>query len=113
MHITINGAVGKLVSEEYLRKIVEAATNFAHIHCLTHRESEILVYLSFFGFSNREIAQCCFIAEKTVKNHIDNMMRKLDIRSSRQLNAILLRTIFNETDELASLKADDKVRKIV
>lgn len=32
------------------------------------------------GYSNREIAKACFVAEGTVKNHISNILSKLGVR---------------------------------
>ena len=43
---------------------------------LTKREVEILRTMAS-GFSNREIAKACFVAEGTVKNHISNILTKL------------------------------------
>jgi DNA-binding NarL/FixJ family response regulator len=46
---------------------------------LTEREVEILRLLAG-GFSNREIADALRIAEGTVKNHVSNVLSKLDTR---------------------------------
>lgn len=46
---------------------------------LTDRELE-LVKLMAKGLSNKEIATALYISEKTVKNHITNILRKLDLR---------------------------------
>lgn len=45
---------------------------------LTEREQEVLC-LIVQGKTNREIAVELFITEKTVKNHVTNMLRKLDM----------------------------------
>jgi DNA-binding NarL/FixJ family response regulator len=50
---------------------------------LTPREREILNWIAS-GASNREIAQQLFIAEKTVKNHITNILSRLDLRDRTQ-----------------------------
>lgn len=50
---------------------------------LTERELEILAYVSQ-GFSNREIAQKCCIAEGTVKRHMNNIYSKLQVKSRTQ-----------------------------
>jgi DNA-binding NarL/FixJ family response regulator len=46
---------------------------------LTKREVEIVGMMAA-GYSNREIAKACFVAEGTVKNHISNILSKLGVR---------------------------------
>lgn len=46
---------------------------------LTERETEILRLMAG-GFSNREIASALTVAEGTVKNHVSNILTKLDVR---------------------------------
>lgn len=53
---------------------------------LTPREKEVLSLLTT-GCSNKEIAQELFISEKTVKNHLNSIFRKLDV--TQRLQAIL------------------------
>lgn len=50
---------------------------------LTSRELEILRYI-VEGMSNKEIAAALFISEKTVKNHITSLLRKLDVEDRTQ-----------------------------
>lgn len=45
---------------------------------LTERESEILKLIAQ-GANNREIADQLFISEKTVKNHVSSILRKLEL----------------------------------
>jgi len=45
---------------------------------LTQREIEVLLLISE-GLNNREIADQLFISEKTVKNHVSNIFRKIDV----------------------------------
>ena len=45
---------------------------------LTEREREILIHVSL-GKSNREIARDLYISEKTVKNHLTNIFRKIGV----------------------------------
>ncbi len=56
---------------------------------LTPREQEI-VELIATGASNREIAQALFIAEKTVKNRITNILSQLDLRDRTQLAIVAI-----------------------
>ncbi len=50
---------------------------------LSDREYEVLTLLAR-GMSNREIAEELFISEKTVKNHVSNVLRKLDVNDRTQ-----------------------------
>ena len=50
---------------------------------LTSREREVLKLIGK-GDSNRDIAECLYISEKTVKNHITNILRKLDAKDRTQ-----------------------------
>lgn len=43
---------------------------------LTHRENEVLTYVAK-GLRNKQIAAECDIAEKTVRNHVSNILSKL------------------------------------
>ena len=46
---------------------------------LTDRETEILRLMAS-GFSNKEIANSLGVAEGTIKNHVSNLLLKLDAR---------------------------------
>jgi DNA-binding NarL/FixJ family response regulator len=50
---------------------------------LTDRELEVLRLLAK-GMLNKEIANILFISEKTVKNHISSIFRKLDVQDRTQ-----------------------------
>jgi DNA-binding CsgD family transcriptional regulator len=63
--------------------------DFSNYYQFTQRESEILILIAVYGFSNREIADQCVISEKTVKNHLANIMKKIGIRSTRKLLSLL------------------------
>lgn len=51
---------------------------------LTSREQEVVGLISK-GANNREIAQYLHISEKTVKNHITNILNRLDLRDRTQV----------------------------
>lgn len=55
----------------------------ANINELTERELEVLKELGY-GCSNKEIADKLFITEGTVKNHVSNIISKLQIRDRTQ-----------------------------
>jgi DNA-binding NarL/FixJ family response regulator len=50
---------------------------------LTRREQQVLQAIAK-GFSNREIAQQLVITEGTVKNHVSNLIAKLEVRDRTQ-----------------------------
>ncbi|MBP2655592.1 MAG: degU [Firmicutes bacterium] len=50
---------------------------------LTMRELEVLQLISK-GLSNQEIANQLFLSEKTVKNHLTNIFRKIDVADRTQ-----------------------------
>lgn len=50
---------------------------------LTRREYEVICLISK-GFNNKEIAQELFISEKTVKNHVSNIFKKIKVNDRTQ-----------------------------
>ena len=60
---------------------------------LTPREQEVLQLIAA-GHNNREIAQALYIAERTVKNHVNSILRRLNLRDRTQA-AILASSVFN------------------
>ncbi|WP_083676054.1 helix-turn-helix transcriptional regulator [Paenibacillus sp. FSL H8-0548] len=72
--------------------------DFSNVHRLTQRESELLILSVVYGFSNREISKKCVISEKTVKNHLANIMNKIGVRSIRKLFPLLLCHVLSSYD---------------
>ena len=58
---------------------------------LTQRETEILQHVTE-GLANKEIAHKLDISERTVKNHLSNIMEKLHVNSRTQAAVYALRT---------------------
>lgn len=56
---------------------------------LTPREQEILQLIAQ-GASNREIAQTLYISEKTVRNHVTNILSRLNLRDRTQAAILAL-----------------------
>lgn len=73
-----------------MQRLGPALVRLTSRHQLTSRESEMVALIALYGLSNREIAERCAISEKTVKNHIANIMHKLGIQSMRKVQSILL-----------------------
>ncbi len=73
----------KVVAEFARLSRKTAATANPVIESLSEREVEILRLIAQ-GASNREIAGALFLAEGTVKNHVTNILGKLDARDRTQ-----------------------------
>ena len=57
---------------------------------LTDREIEVLKLLSF-GMFNKEIAEKLNISERTVKNHVSNIFKKIDVTDRTQAAVFSIR----------------------
>ncbi|HHW70234.1 MAG TPA: response regulator transcription factor, partial [Clostridiales bacterium] len=57
---------------------------------LTPREIEVLLLIAD-GMNNKEIADELYISEKTVKNHVSNIFRKLDVSDRTQAAIYVLK----------------------
>lgn len=53
------------------------------LHLLTRRECEVLQLLAD-GQSNRTIGESLYISEKTVKNHVSNILQKMNVNDRTQ-----------------------------
>lgn len=78
----IQPSVADLVSatsnyDEYLNDSI------VKINSLTKREYEVLILIAE-GLNNKDIAEKLYISEKTVKNHVSNIFKKLDLNDRVQ-----------------------------
>jgi two-component system, NarL family, response regulator DegU len=60
------------------------------LHLLTRRECEVLQLLAD-GKSNRGISEALFISEKTVKNHVSNILQKLNVNDRTQAVVVAIK----------------------
>lgn len=74
------GMAGKLLYQ-FREKDLQ---NSSQAKSLTRREKEILLLISE-GISNKQIADQLFISENTVKNHLKNLLEKLELENRVQL----------------------------
>lgn len=61
------------------------------IQFLTKREKEVLIQVAS-GMSNKEIALNLNISERTVKNHISNIFKKIDVSDRTQAAVFAIKT---------------------
>ena len=71
-------------------KMISRDSDKLKIESLTKRELEILLLLSQ-GMFNKQIAEICDIRERTVKNHISNIFKKLDVSDRTQAAVFAIR----------------------
>ncbi|WP_080873245.1 response regulator [Oceanobacillus timonensis] len=77
--------------KEYRRLARENSSNLANrnvehrkpLHLLTRRECQVLQLLAE-GNSNRAVAESLYISEKTVKNHVSNILQKMNVNDRTQ-----------------------------
>lgn len=62
---------------------VEENSDFQKIESLTKREYEVLTLIAE-GLNNKDIADKLYISEKTVKNHVSSIFKKLDVNDRIQ-----------------------------
>lgn len=89
----------EILSELQIQRIGPSMQGFLDGYQFTQRESEILILIAVYGFSNREIAEHCVISEKTVKNHLANIMKRMGIRSTRKLLSLLFNHVLNAREQ--------------
>jgi DNA-binding CsgD family transcriptional regulator len=85
---------------------MKAMVSLMRQYNLTERENELLNALTLYGYNNRELAYILSISEKTVKNHLANIMRKTNTKSSRELSALVLRASLKESGNVLQLEED-------
>jgi len=83
------GLAHKIMAQTVVAQSLPAASPPLDLATLTPREREILDLIAQ-GASNREIAQALFIAEKTVRNHVTNILSRLGLRDRTQAAIIAL-----------------------
>ncbi|AEY66377.1 response regulator transcription factor [Clostridium sp. BNL1100] len=72
---------GELVKE--FNRVTLYEQDKSIVNNLTNREVEVLKLIAE-GMINKEIAKTLYISEKTVKNHISNIFKKLDVNDRTQ-----------------------------
>ncbi|MBH8562350.1 response regulator transcription factor [Nostoc sp. CENA67] len=91
------GIVKKLLTQFSTMPSTQATSVPSNLAELTPREKEVLRLIAT-GASNREIAQQLYISEGTVKNHVTNILNRLDLRDRTQA-AIIANTFLSYLNE--------------
>ncbi|WP_079506657.1 response regulator [Mesobacillus jeotgali] len=76
-----DGGTDKYISQVEIRR---------PLHLLTRRECEVLQLLAD-GKSNRGIGEALFISEKTVKNHVSNILQKMNVNDRTQAVVVAIK----------------------
>ena len=71
-------------------KMIEKSEDSLKLENLTDREIEVLKLLAV-GMYNKEIAEGLEISERTVKNHVSNIFKKLDVTDRTQAAVFAIR----------------------
>ncbi len=79
----IQPSIARKVVTEFSRLANSSASRNPLDDSLTDRESEVLKAMAE-GLSNREISKSLGITHGTVKNHVSNLLSKLDVRDRTQ-----------------------------
>jgi two-component system response regulator DegU len=74
----IQPSVASILVEELNSEETDKSGDYKKVQSLTKREYEVLTLIAE-GLNNREIADRLFISEKTVKNHVSNIFKKIDV----------------------------------
>jgi len=78
------------VSEEMLERISEGVADRKRLELLTDQERRIFDLVAE-GQTNREIASQMFLAEKTVRNYVSNVLSKLALKRRAEVAAFAAR----------------------
>lgn len=78
----IQPSIASILKEE-LNGNSEKDEEFRKIESLTNREYEVLTLIAE-GLNNKDIAEKLYISEKTVKNHVSSIFKKLEVNDRIQ-----------------------------
>ncbi|WP_192894788.1 response regulator [Neobacillus notoginsengisoli] len=76
--------------EESAAAALQSAEVRRPLHLLTRRECEVLQMLAD-GKSNRGIGEALYISEKTVKNHVSNILQKMNVNDRTQAVVVAIK----------------------
>lgn len=71
-------------------RLIKRDKDMDRIDLLTKREREVLIQVAN-GMFNKEIADCLLISERTVKNHISSIFKKIEVSDRTQAAVFAIR----------------------
>ena len=90
--LTVSDAKSEVILSDSIKDLLlERSSSQDPIHALTDREMDVLQLIAK-GLSNKQIAAQLFISEETVKVHIRNLLRKLNVHSRVAATVLYLNT---------------------
>ncbi|MEZ4866177.1 MAG: response regulator transcription factor [Caldilineaceae bacterium] len=81
--VALSPVMTSKILDEFARMLESHQEKTPELDLLSPRELEVLEQLST-GASNREIGERLYISENTVKNHVRNILSKLNLQNRRQ-----------------------------
>ena len=94
-HVLVTGRMATYLSD--LTRTLAATSKGSGSAGLTGREEQV-VELATRGATNKQIADALVVTENTVKVHLRNIYRKLDVENRHQLTALTLQSGLNRRD---------------
>lgn len=77
---TLSPTIATKVLQEFRRQKEDEEIEDEHLYELSEREKEVLNLITQ-GMRNKEIAEHLGVAEKTIKNHVSNILKALQVNS--------------------------------
>ena len=87
----IQPSIASLLMEDMDKQDEESNNELLKIQSLTKREYEVLTLIAE-GLNNRDIANRLYISEKTVKNHVSSILKKLEVNDRIQAAIFAFKT---------------------
>jgi two-component system response regulator DevR len=82
--------IDKTTSEKVRNRLRDTSSPAGGVQDLTDQERKVLEHIGQ-GFTNRQIANSMFLAEKTVKNYVSSLLSKLGLERRTQAAALAVR----------------------
>ena len=79
----IQSSIASMLVEDINKNDVESNKELMKIELLTKREYEVLMLIAE-GLNNKDIADKLYISEKTVKNHVSSIFKKIEVNDRIQ-----------------------------